>query len=213
MGKIVIISPGDHVPNTFDSHVRNNIVDLKELGGNVGETSAEFFRSVLQIGGNTATGKTILGAICNPQQPLDIPIAPILSQTYGTGFDPDVPGVVYNFGCGGFFPSAEPKPVRATIILFHELGHVVQWILKRQWFQQQAAVRSKTGFNEAIERDNLVTHEWPMCKELGHPMRMNYLDMFNTAEEAKQRFEETTKAATVMQSAIRGFLARQKLGV
>ncbi len=171
----------------------------------------EFFGELLRIGEGTATGQSILGTIRDPQQHIDIPIAPILSYTYSTGFVPDVPGVVFNFGTGGYFPSADPKPVRATILLFHELGHAVQWIQDRGWCERQMSVRSRGGFNEVIERDNLVRHEWPLCKELGHPTRMRYTDMFDSPAEAKERFDTTTQAATIIQSAVRGFLVRRSM--
>ena len=65
-----------------------------------------------------------------------------------------------------------------SVVLFHELGHAVQWKTRRQWYDKQIdnGLNSQ-GFFEGLERDNLSKVEWPMCQESGVHIRRNYLDL------------------------------------
>lgn len=207
MGKIIIVSSEDECPRSVDKHIRRAIIQPKDHPQLPNETSDEYFGSLLQIGGQTPTGTSILSAIRDGTD--DIYIVPILSADEDSHFDPEIPAVVYNFATAGFIASADPQPMRAAIMLYHELGHVRQWIQRRQWFLANSTRQSRVdGYFKVIENDNLVVHEWPMCKELGEPSRMSYTDFFNNKEDALKRFTETTKAATTMQAIIRGRNAR-----
>ena len=65
-----------------------------------------------------------------------------------------------------------------SVVLFHELGHAVQWKTRQQWDAKQIDKgMNSQGFFEDLERDNLSKVEWPMCQELGVHVRRNYLDL------------------------------------
>ena len=207
MGRIIIVSSEDDCPKSIEKHIRREIVQPKDIPKFFNETSEVYFNTLMQIGGNTTVGAKILAAIHDSNT--DIYVIPIFSYHTDSQFDPEIPAVIYNFGTTGFIASAEPKPMRATIMFFHELGHCRQWIQRRDWFTANSTKQSKVdGYFKAIEGDNLVVHEWPMCKELGEPSRMSYTDFFNNKEDALTRFTETTKAATTLQAIIRGRNAR-----
>ncbi len=208
MGRIIIVSSGDECPQGIERHIRDAVIQPRDIPNFFNETNEEYFGELMRIGGNTVTGASILSAIADGGP--DVYVIPIFSWTQDSYFDPDIPAVVYNFGTVGFIASADAKAMRPTIMFFHELGHVKQWLLRRQWFVANSTKQSKVdGYFKAIEDDNLVVHEWPMCKELGEPSRMCYTDFFNNKEDALKRFTETTKAATTMQAIIRGRTARR----
>jgi hypothetical protein len=65
-----------------------------------------------------------------------------------------------------------------SVVLFHELGHAVQWKTRQKWYEKQVDKGfNSQGFFEEMERDNLSKVEWPMCQELGIHIRRNYLDL------------------------------------
>lgn len=207
MGRIIIVGSEDDCPKAVDKPIRRSVCQLRDLGGPNKQTNDEFFGQLLQVGGNTTIGAAILATIANGNQ--DVYIVPIVSYFFGSHFEPEVPGVIFNFGTNGYIASADPQPMRASVMLFHELGHFCQWLLRRQWFEANSQKSSVVdGYFPVIEADNLVCHEWPMCRELGVPSRMHYTDFFNNKEDALKRFTETTKAATTIQSVIRGRTAR-----
>lgn len=64
-----------------------------------------------------------------------------------------------------------------SIVLFHELGHAVQWISRNTWYNAQIEKGMKNGYFEDLEKENLKDVEWPMCKEMGVDTRRDYLDI------------------------------------
>jgi hypothetical protein len=56
------------------------------------------------------------------------------------------------------------------VVLFHELGHVVQYLTDKPQFVSWLRAHDLN----ALEADNLRKHEWPMCTEFGLGKRSNY---------------------------------------
>ena len=64
------------------------------------------------------------------------------------------------------------------IVLFHELGHAAQWITKENWYNDERAKGvNASGYFAAIEEDNLVKNERPICRDLGYPVRESYMSL------------------------------------
>lgn len=208
MGDIIIVSSEAMLPDGVDRHLRSSLLDLSTR---CDESTEEWFRTELRAGSQTPIGAEILAAIAAGAE--DIYIIPIVSMTYGSQFDPEIPGAVLNFADGGYIASEDPQPMKFTVKLFHELGHAVQWITRRDWFTAKSSreLFRRDGYFREIEADNLVRHEWPLCRQLNLPARMHYEDFFQSREEAFARWEVTSAGAIRLQSAIRGFLARKKL--
>jgi len=47
--------------------------------------------------------------------------------------------------------------------------------------EELEAFQPVTGFSLRIEADNMAMHEWPICRELGIPLRVNYRDIGGTS--------------------------------
>ena len=60
----------------------------------------------------------------------------------------------------------------AWVVLAHEIGHYRQYVQKRQWFLQCL----DTQDIDAIERDNLASHEDPILRTIGLSPRSQYQD-------------------------------------
>ncbi len=47
--------------------------------------------------------------------------------------------------------------------------------------EELEAFQPVTGFSIRIEADNMARHEWPICRQLGIPLRVNYRDIGGTS--------------------------------
>jgi hypothetical protein len=200
MGKL-IYATAKTVPETLKNKFASIACDFNDLGAK--ETNAEYFGECVRVGSQTSIGAQILSNIASGGP--DIAIVPVVSEFEATSsqFLPKVPCVIINildFG-NTFVPDANPVLMRPTVLLFHELGHASQWLTRRGWFDGASL--------DQIERDNLVRHEQPLCRALGEPIRMHYLDTYDSADKAKERWVQMNAAATTIQRAARAFLARK----
>jgi hypothetical protein len=198
MGQLIYCTKAT-LPPTLKDKFASIACNLDALG--FSEDNATFFGECVRIGGLTPIGAQIMASIANGAH--DIPIVPVVSYHDATGsqFLPKIPCVIINvldFG-STFVPAENPVAMRPTVILFHELGHAVQWLTRRPWFDAASV--------DDVEADNLVLHEQPLCQALQQPIRMHYLDTYGSAEKAKERWVQMNNAAAVIQRAIRGYLA------
>jgi hypothetical protein len=53
--------------------------------------------------------------------------------------------------------------------------------------EELEAFQPVTGFSVRIEADNMARHEWPICRELGIPLRVNYRDIGGTSTATASR--------------------------
>lgn len=57
------------------------------------------------------------------------------------------------------------------------------------------------GYAVRIEMDNMARHEWPICKELGIPLRTNYRDLFGGTSATASQTSTLLKRANEQQQA------------
>jgi len=104
-------------------------------------------------------------------------------------------GYVYQVPRKGFGP-LKTRVIRVTagkmpawLVLFHELGHV------KQYFEAgDAQWKIRLGDTNKIEADNLDDHEWPMCRDIGIPVRKHYKHNIFGFESIRKTYSAPTKA-------------------
>lgn len=198
------------IPNAEPGHLHKDVrQDFLVMAEVKSETNEEWVKEAVRIGAETTAGASIMAAIAASN--VDIYVILTISRIQESRFEPDVPAVVLNLMRGGFMPAEDPTPIKSTIQLFHELGHVAQWITRRDWFLENKAASDLAGepYYVAIEKDNLERYERPMCIEMGVPFRLCYDDIYNNEGKAQQRWNNLNAAATTFQRYFRAHQAKQ----
>jgi len=94
------------------------------------------------------------------------------------------------------------RKVTWSLIALHELGHAWQCVNERKWYGKQqdsyaelTTLRQKgskitrkqlTGGIMTLDYNNLVNWEWPICQELGFPIREHYNLFLSTPRDAEK---------------------------
>ena len=134
-------------------------------------------RVIEETRGRSKTAKAIYDYL--DRQDKRICVVVVKSDLLGTVFDADISTVFVNHG---FYHQPYDKGnemirVPLGVVIYHEFGHAKQSIEKASWYRQNYdKEREAHGYFKTIEDDNVSTHEWPICDELGVPRRKDYAD-------------------------------------
>ncbi len=196
MGQLIIPNAA---PKDLDKDLWRDFLEIAEVPQIPDDNNEAWVRTEVQIGAATAVGASIMAAVA--QSDVDIHVILTASHFQESRFEPEAPAVVLNLMKVNYLPSAEPAPMKPTVLLFHELGHAAQWITRRDWFMQSKAASdaAREDYYVEIEKDNLERHERPMCMELGVPCRWHYDDIYNNEGAAQQRWNKMKTAVMTIE--------------
>lgn len=71
--------------------------------------------------------------------------------------------------------------VPALVMIYHELGHYLQYVTRPEWYEAQSKLESAN--HHPLDYENVPQNEHPICREIGMGVRQRYEDMHELDHE------------------------------